>query len=529
MSEKTFNVYGSSDFFSHPVTSFHGRILPERGSPAGYAALIHRYGLQLPLPPRIAAVAERFYPKSTEACLLVTPRHRPPDTLAGQLEFALKWEGVDLSVLRALTDAVPAAEFEAIVWATPTGSYARRIWFLYEWLTGQALDLPNSSKVRAVPALNPTQQFALPQGTLSTRHRVTNNLPGTRAFCPLVRRTPALDTFLAKQFNLRAREVLGNTHTDVLARAASFLLLSDSRASFDIEGERPSRQRTLRWAQAIKQAGTHPVSLDELERLQRIVIGDARFVHLGLRTEGGFIGDHDRVTQEPIPDHISARAEDLYDLITGVVEYVTRSINGGIDPVVAAASAAFGFVYIHPFEDGNGRLHRWLIHHVLATAGYNPPGVVFPVSAAILRDIHTYRSVLESYSQPLLPCIVWEPTDRGNVNVLNDTVRYYRYFDATAHAHFLYQCVATTVERDLPDEVAYLEGYDRFAAAVQDIVDLPARTLELLHAFLRQNNGRLSKRAREDEFKAFEPHEVEAIERLYAECFQMPLGGSSSV
>ncbi|HIP51694.1 MAG TPA: hypothetical protein EYG94_06355 [Campylobacterales bacterium] len=30
---------------------------------------------------------------------------------------------------------------------------------------------------------------------------------------------------------------------------------------------------------------------------------------------------------------------------------------------------AFSFVYIHPLEDGNGRIHRYLIHHVLAERG----------------------------------------------------------------------------------------------------------------------------------------------------------------
>lgn len=35
------------------------------------------------------------------------------------------------------------------------------------------------------------------------------------------------------------------------------------------------------------------------------------------------------------------------------------------DPVLAAG-IAFGFVFIHPFEGGNGRIHRYLIHHVLA-------------------------------------------------------------------------------------------------------------------------------------------------------------------
>ena len=39
------------------------------------------------------------------------------------------------------------------------------------------------------------------------------------------------------------------------------------------------------------------------------------------------------------------------------------------DAVLAAAVIAFGFVFIHPFVDGNGRIHRYLIHHVLEPAG----------------------------------------------------------------------------------------------------------------------------------------------------------------
>src|SRR5690606_26100033 len=92
-----------------------------------------------------------------------------------------------------------------------------------------------------------------------------------------------------------------------------------------------------------------------------------------------------------------------------------------LDPVIAAAILAFGFVYIHPFEDGNGRIHRYLIHHVLAQRGFNPPGVVFPVSAVILDEIDRYREILESYSQRLLPLVQWETTPDYNVRVTNDT------------------------------------------------------------------------------------------------------------
>jgi len=333
----------------------------------------------------------------------------------------------------------------------------------------------------------------------------------------MVRRTERLAALITKHLDEQARDVVGRTPQDVVSRAAAFLLLDDSRSSFKIEGEQPSRARAARWGQAIGQAGTRPLTVEEFERLQSLAIGDARMVKLGLREEGGFVGEHDRRSMEPIPVHVSARHEDLRSLMDGLVRYVQRALKDGIDPVVSAAAAAFGFVYIHPFEDGNGRLHRWLVHHVLAAAGYNPPGLVFPISAAILRRIDEYKHVLESYSGPLLPLIEWEETPEHNVRVLNDTARFYRFFDATRHAEFLYQCVEQTVTYDLPNEVRYLEEYDRFGRRVQEVVEMPDRKVALLRSFLAQNAGRLSARARQREFEQLTEKEIQQIEAIYAE------------
>ena len=508
------------EFNSHAVTDFRGRSLPESGRPAGYAALIERFDLHVPLPSRLSAIAERHHPRSTEQWQLLTPRHAPEDTLAGQIQFALKWEGVDLGVLAALFRAVTAEDVASIIQKTPTGAYARRLWFLYEWLTGRMLAIPALGKVRAVPVVDPELQFALAEGTMVPRQKVFNNLPGTPAFCPMVRRTEKLDQYAQQQLSHRAREVAGSTHPDIMARAAAFLLLRDSKASFWIEGERPPAQRIARWGQAIGEAGSITLSLAELERLQKIVVGDARFVHLGLRTESGFIGLHDRTTQEPLPEHISARPQDLPGLMEAVIAFKHRTVEGRLDPVVAAAALAFGFVYIHPFEDGNGRLHRWLIHHVLARAGFSPPGLVFPVSAAILRRVEDYRRLLESYSQPLLPLIDWRPTPEGNLEVLNDTVEFYRYFDATRHAEFLYECVQQTVQHDLVEEVAFLRAYDAFVTGVDVLVDMPQAKVELLWRFLHQNQGKLSHRARTIEFFAFTDAEVLRIEQLYEQAWE---------
>jgi prophage maintenance system killer protein len=508
--------------FSGPVAVFHERLLPERATPVGYAALIDSFlttpsGSSVPLPRRLSAIGGRHRAIDTGEWRLYSPRYEPQPTLAGHLTFALKYEGLDLAVLKRLFLAVGAADVEAIVRARPTGSYARRVWFLYEWLTGRMLDVPSAEMGAYVLALDPALQLGT-DGENSPRHRVRNNLPGTPTFCPLVFRTPAIDEFIAMNLAERAREVVSRVPRDLLARTAAFLLLNDSRSSYIIEGERPPQDRIQRWGRAIGEAGRAALSLDELLRLQRIVIGDARFVRLGLRREGGFVGEHDRRTHAPIPDHIGARPEDLPSLVEGMIAF-DRGAEGRLDAVVVAAMLAFGFVHIHPFEDGNGRIHRYLIHHVLARRGYSPLGVHFPVSAAILEMIDDYRAVLESCSRRLLLAIQWQSTDANNVRVLNDTADFYRFFDATPHAEFLYACVRQTIERNLPDETRFLENFDRFCALVQSIVDMPARTLANLFGFLRQNNGRLSKRAREEEFAALTDDERRRIEQFYGDLF----------
>ncbi len=496
---------------------FHERTLPEKATPAGYVALVDAYDLPVPLPRTLSATGEHHRVKEEAGRRILTPRHAPSPDLEGHLTFALKYEGLDLAVLNRLFGAVDANAIEALVRAKPTGSYARRIWFLYEWLTGRRLNLSDAEKGSYVRVVDPELQYAT-DGENSSRHRVRNNLPGTPEFCPLVFRTKTLEQFIAMDLAQRAQTAVAHVPRDLLACAAVFLLLKDSKSSHAIEGERAPQDRIQRWGRALGEAGRRPINLDELLRLQAIVIGDPRFVRMGLRQEGGFIGQHDRDSRIPLPDHIGARPEDLPSLIDGMAAF-DRGPAQSLDAVVAAAVLAFGFVYVHPFDDGNGRIHRYLIHHVLAQRGFNPAGVVFPVSAAILERIDEYRAVLEDYSRRLLPLIRWEPTTDGNVKVLNDTADCYRFFDATPHAEFLYSCVKKTIEQDLPHETDFLRRYDQFRARIEEIIDMPDRTSDLLFQFLRRNGGRLSKRARENEFAKMTDAEVTTAEQAYATAF----------
>ena len=76
------------------------------------------------------------------------------------------------------------------------------------------------------------------------------------------------------------------------------------------------------------------------------------------------------------------------------------------------------------------------------------------------------------------------------------------------------------IAEDLPREAEFLERYDRFKTAIEDLVDMPDRTVDLLFRFLHQNGGSLSKRAREREFEKLTDAEVKALETAFADIFE---------
>ncbi|RCW30026.1 Fic family protein [Marinilabilia salmonicolor] len=504
--------------FSQVVTVFHGRTLPEKARIAGYGAVIDKLGLSMPMPERLALISSKNRQYVYGNWRVFTSRHLPDNDLYSHLIFAIKYEGINLLFFKKLFLKISTSEVISIISGEPTGQYSRKIWFLYEWLMTDLLDVPDIQQGNYVPLLDEKKQFAT-RGVRSKRHRIINNLPGTRDFCPLVFKTEKLINYCSSALSEQQDKRLSRVGKDLLQRASAFLLLKDSKASFSIEGESPKSKRAARWGNAIGQAGTNALSKDELLRLQQMVIENTRFVMLGFRREGGFVGEHDRLTGEPVPEHISARWQDLEQLMSGLTATSYLLEEEEIDAVVAAAIVAFGFVFIHPFQDGNGRIHRYLIHHILARKGFTKQVVIFPVSTSILDHITDYRNILQQYSHPLLDFIDWEQTADNNVTVQNETIDFYRYFDATPQAEFLYDCVADTIFNIIPQEVKYLAQYDRFKHFLDDEFEMPDKTVALLVRFLEQNEGKLSNRAKDKEFSDLSDSELEVIEKRFADIF----------
>lgn len=511
-----------SNCFSRKVITFHGIDLPEEGVLVGYARLIQileeQTGRRLPLPDVLAFVTDKQQRYNTEQWQVFANRYMPSEDEIAHLVFALKYEGVNLLILKEFFLYSGGGLVNTMINNEPTSQYSRRVWFLYEWLIGEKLDIPDLKAGTYVEIINSKLQYEGPFEN-STRHRIKNNLPGTPEFCPLTRRTEKLDKFTATKFPELMEKGLKGRNKDLIRRTAAFLLLKDSKASFAIEGENPPNMRARNWGKAIGQAGKKPLSLSEIERLQDIVIGTKKLKHMGIRKNEGFIGEHDRESLLPIPDHISAKAKDLSSLIQGLIDTNNRLENSNYDPVLAAACIAFGFVFIHPLSDGNGRIHRYLIHHILVRMGYTKRDMIFPISAAILNRIAEYQNVLEAYSSPRLDLIEWKSTPDHNIKITNETADLYRYFDATLQAEFLYECVEETIEKIIPKELDFLEKYDQMTNFINSLVTLPNTKVDLLIKFLNQNEGKLSKNKRVKEFDELSDEEIASIEKFYASIF----------
>src|SRR5215471_10594419 len=502
------------------IPVFQEKTVPKGTRLVGWAPLVQAFDIGAPVrqPSCVSEQHVRGSSREEGAWKVFDQRYWPGETFADHLGFALRHERLDLLILKRIFDAVPARHVEELVRAAPTGISARRAWYFCELLTGRTLNLEDAPQAAAIDLLDPKAYFT-GKPRLSKRHRVRDNLLGTGHFCPIIRRTNALTEYIGSDLAAKARETVGRTGAHLISRAASFLLLADSRASFEIEGERPPRTRLERWGRAVLQAGKQPLTLDEILRLQRILIEDNRFVRPGLRPDGVFLGERDHYG-DPLPEFIGARPDDLDNLMVGLLEANDRMREDELDPVLKAAATAFGFVYIHPFQDGNGRMHRCLIHHVLAERRFTPPGMVFPVSSVMLDHIDDYRSTLQEHSGPLMPFIEWRPTLSRNVEVVNDTADLYRYFDCTQEAEFLYSCVRRTVEDDLPREINYLRRHDEAIHRIMDAVEMPDRLAENLVMFIRQNHGSLSKNRREHEFKALREDEVVLMEGIVRDAFE---------
>jgi len=484
--------------------------------PAGYAALIERYDLAV-IPnwhESIVTASGIHRLDSREGVIeeVYPSKYWPGDTLGDHLEFALKYDGTNLVILSVLFQEAGEEDLLEYVRSKPTGKYARRLWFLYEFLTGETLPLDDLKRGNYIDLLEPDEYYTVSPVRRVRRQRINDNMLGDSRFCPAVRRTDTLRDFETADLPGRCRQVVEGYSPESLKRALGYLYTKETKASFEIEHIKPTSTRTERFVSLLRMAEQEDFCRKpQLIEVQNRIV-DARFRDSDYRSSQNYVGE--TVTWQEERIHFACpKPEDLAELMDGLAAAHERMNTGGVSAVIQATAIAYGFVFLHPFEDGNGRIHRFLIHNILARRGFTPEGVMFPISASMLKKPADYDVSLEAFSRPLMSLVEYSLNEDGRMTVHNDTAAWYRYIDMTPQAEALFRFIDQTIDTELAGELAFLANYDKTKKAIQEIVDMPDRQIDLLIRFCLQNNGRLSARKRASHFDSLSDEEIASLEQ----------------
>lgn len=479
----------------------------------GGAWLVEHYALQLvtPLPVR-SCIGGRRRTELVDGITAETfvEAMRPAANLRGHLTFHFKHEVLHLEMLSRLVERLDTTELEDWIEHEPSGQYARRAGFLYEWLTGRQLDVTATIGGAYVDLLDDHKLVAASPGqaTANRRWRVRDNLAGTPAFCPVVRKTRTWADAAAVDLPHLLRELAVEFGEDVLLRSAVWMTLRESKASFAIEGEADQANRIQRFTDVLARctgAGELPLNHPALAQLQADILGERTTLQLfGIRRSPVFVGEVVRF--ENIAHYVAPPADELSMMLNGLAMFWERT--KGQSAVMRSAVLAFGFVYIHPLADGNGRVHRFLINDALRRDGAIEEPLILPVSSLITRDAgerRAYARILDAVSRPLMHALVgtygfteqqttYPDGIRSNFEFNGECIARpaWRYPDLTEHVVYLADALTRTVREHMREESHYLQRHAQTRAAIKEIMEMPNIQIDCIIRSAEVNQGKLS-------------------------------------
>jgi len=483
----------------------------------GYSYLVEKYDLHVIPHHCLSYLAQsgrgssQVAPHQTHVFYPKTYSLKEPKNPLQHLEFAIKYEGVNLEIITGCFLSLKADSVEDFVKSKPTGKYSRIIWFLYEFITGETLRLNDIKNVPYVDCLDP-EKYYVATVEKSKRHAVNNNLLGNNGYCPFIRKTEKLREFENKNLSAESKKILKTVSPEILARATNYLYTKETKSSFGIEKVKPDVKRTSKFITMLESAANIP-SLDKkvLIKLQNNIV-DSAYRDVNYRNTQNYVGE---LMQSYMPKvhYISPKPNDIEVLMKDFLDCENTLFDAKIDSVLVATILAFGFVFLHPFEDGNGRIHRFIIHYVLSKTGFAPDNIVFPVSAVMLKNMREYDEVLEIFSKPLLQAIGnYDLSDDGELSVLHDSKIHYQYLDFTPFAEYLFACIELTIKEDFQEELDFIEKYDRTKLAIQEIVDMPDLKIDRIIRCVAENKGVLGKKMRRTYFSELSDEVIESIQ-----------------
>ena len=420
-------------------------------------------------------------------------RFRHVDSWQWQITFAFRYEGVNIEVLKAFFDKINSTEIERFIVAHPLGAVQKRIWFLYEYLTGKTLQIPDGEGGSYVPLIDDAFQHALPTASSIRvrRYHILNNLIGNRDFAPYVRKTVQMQEFSSDRLKAESERLLKDYSPELLYRAVQYLYIKETKSSFAIERETPDQRRMDAFVAILRSMSDTPLTKETLIAVQNSVV-DVRYRQTDWRSDQVYVGETLAPGIERV-HYVAPKPDAIASIMDGFLRCMAQWMAAReYDPVVAAAVLGFAFVFLHPFDDGNGRVHRFLMHAILAQSGFVPHGLIFPVSAVMLKHQLDYDKALETFSSRVMPMLDYDIDDNGEVSVRNDSRDFYRAIDYTPVVEYFQQVIVRTIRTEWKTELDYLKAYDKMRETMRSIVDMPDKKANQFILFVRQNGGHLS-------------------------------------
>ncbi|MGF1768608.1 Fic family protein [Enterovibrio makurazakiensis] len=401
--------------------------------------------------------------------------------------FAIKREGVEISYFRCLaeipdfTDRLIAALKEK-----STSKFLRIIWFLCEWLSGRVLPVEDCIPSPYITILDEGKYYTC-KPVNSTRHRLKNNIIGTPAYTAIVRKTGELEATNMSHLKEQASALFNTWSPNLISRASRFLVSKETRSSSEIEQERFSQDKAIRFNEALLRAGKTPLSKDHFTTIHSIIKGNR--AELDYRAEQNWIGGASGVE---LP---TAKPEYVEDLMDGWFELYGKLSESDIPSPVQAGILSSTFVYIHPYMDGNGRISRYIIQECLCRSKTLPEGLILPVSNGILTNIHSYYDTLNEISSKI-EAITDYVEENHQLYIETDNKNFFRDLDITNYTIYLSGVMVDVATNILPKEIDTMIFADKLyeALASEGRLDLSAKQLRTLVMTIIQNDNTLSKR-----------------------------------
>lgn len=454
--------------------------------------------------------------------LLLVPKTVAPqsaDPLVHVL-FALKHEGTNLQVLAETMPRIEASDLLRELHKAPTSAYTRTACYLWEYFAKKTLaDIPAISGPTA-ELFDPVRYVTGPLRR-NSKWRVAFNGLGSMDYCVTVERTSYLQEAIKSDVLARTRDFVGTLGRAMTDRALAWAYLHETESSFAIERESPNESKSQLFISLLRQAHERrEISEGYLVELQNSVVNNKFDKASGFRSEQNWLRGALRgaagITYLPPPPDL------VPDLMKELISFANNPPRE-IDPVIIASVVSFGFVYVHPFMDGNGRLSRFLFHQALCQSGRLDNGMLLPVSIAMKRNESDYLSALREYSQPSRQqwSARWVDGEQYDFR-FNGKASSYRYWNATKQVEFGYRMAEQALEIELKNETEFLARYDHIVRSIDRDFDVRGNLLSTLTIMCLDNDNKISNHRRKQFFGQVPEDVFDAIEKAAGESANPP-------